>query len=146
MRISHLAAALLIGVGFSIVPAPAAFGQDEVAVEAVEASLPSGNFIKKKKKLQGGWEVVQRDGNTYIKFADDFRASKGPDLKVFLSPLDVATATGKTAAEGALNIGELQKTKGAQEYLVPADVNIADYSSVLVHCEKFSVLWGGGDL
>ena len=149
MRISHLAAALLIGASFSIVPAPAAFGQDEVAVEAVEAaqaSLPSGNFIKKKKKLKGGWEVVQRDGNTYIKFADDFSASKGPDLKVFLSPLSVADATGKTAAEGALNIGELQKTKGAQEYLVPADVNIADYSSVLVHCEKFSVLWGGGDL
>ena len=146
MRISSLAAALLIGAGFSVALSPAAFAQDAVAVEAVEASLPSGNFIKKKKKLKGGWEVVQRDGNTYIKFADDFSASKGPDLKVFLSPLSVADATGKTAAEGALNIGELQKTKGAQEYLVPADVNIADYSSVLVHCEKFSVLWGGGDL
>ena len=146
MRISSLAAALLIGASFSVALSPAAFAQDAVAVEAVEASLPSGNFIKKKKKPKGGWEVVQRDGNTYIKFADDFSASKGPDLKVFLSPLSVAEATGKTAAEGALNIGELQKTKGAQEYLVPADVNIADYSSVLVHCEKFSVLWGGGDL
>ena len=146
MRISSLAAALLIGASFSVALSPAAFAQDAVAVEAVEASLPSGNFIKKKKKLKGGWEVVQRDGNTYIKFADDFSASKGPDLKVFLSPLSVAEATGKTAAEGALNIGELQKTKGAQEYLVPAEVNIADYSSVLVHCEKFSVLWGGGDL
>ena len=146
MRISSLAAALLIGAGFSVALSPAAFAQDAVAVEAVGASLPSGNFIKKKKKLKGGWEVVQRDGNTYIKFADDFSASKGPDLKVFLSPLSVAEATGKTAAEGALNIGELQKTKGAQEYLVPAEVNIADYSSVLVHCEKFSVLWGGGDL
>ena len=146
MRISSLAAALLIGASFSVALSPATFAQDAVAVEAVEASLPSGNFIKKKKKLKGGWEVVQRDGNTYIKFADDFSASKGPDLKVFLSPLSVADATGKTAAEGALNIGELQKTKGAQEYLVPAEVNIADYSSVLVHCEKFSVLWGGGDL
>ena len=149
MRISSLAAALLVGVGFSIGVSPASFAQDAVAAEAVEAaeaSLPSGKFIKKKKKLKGSWEVVQRDGNTYIKFADDFRASKGPDLKVFLSPIDVATVTGKTATEGALNIGELQKTKGTQEYLVPAEVNIADYASVLVHCEKFSVLWGGGDL
>ena len=146
MRISSLAAALLVGVGFSIGVSPASFAQDAGAVEAVEASLPSGKFIKKKKKkLKGSWEVVQRDGNTYIKFADDFRASKGPDLKVFLSPLDVATVTGKTATEGALNIGELEKTKGAQEYLVPAEVNIADYASVLVHCEKFAVLWGGGD-
>ena len=146
MRISSLAAALLIGASFSVALSPASFAQDAVAVEAVEADLPSGNFIKKKKKLQGAWEVVQRDGNTYIKFADDFRASKGPDLKVFLSPLDVATVTGKTATEGAINIGELQKTKGAQEYLVPADVNLADYASVLVHCEKYAILWGGGDL
>ena len=64
MRISSLAAALLIGVSFSIAASPASFAQDAVAVEAVEASLPSGTFIKKKKKLKGGWEVVQRDGQT----------------------------------------------------------------------------------
>ena len=67
-------------------------------------------------------------------------------MKVFLSPLDISTVTGETAVNGAINLGELQKTKGAQEYILPAGVNIADYSSVLVHCEKFSILWGGAGL
>jgi hypothetical protein len=101
---------------------------------------------KKKKKLKGAWEVVERDGKTFIVFADDFRAANGPDLKIFLSPQTVADVTGKTAVNGAINIGELKATKGTQEYEVPAGVNLSDYNSVLVHCEAYSVLWGGGDL
>ena len=58
----------------------------------------------------------------------------------------MADATGNNAVDGSLNIGELKKTKGAQEYEVPAGVNLGDYGSVLVHCEAYSVLWGGGDL
>ena len=118
MRISSLAAALLIGVGFSIGVSPASFAQDAGAVEAVEASLPSGKFIKKKKKkLKGSWEVVQRDGNTYIKFADDFRASKGPDLKVFLSPLDVATVTGKQPLRARSILASWKKPKARRNIL-----------------------------
>jgi len=145
MRITYMISAIVLGTGLAFSAAPSAFAQDTAAV-TTEVSLPSGNFIKKKKKLKGSWEVVQRDGNTYIQFADDFVASRGPDLKVFLSPQSVADVTGDTAVDGAINIGELQKTKGMQEYLVPADVNLADYSSVLVHCEQYSVIWGGGDL
>ena len=46
----------------------------------------------------------------------------------------------------SINIGELEKTKGTQEYEIPANINLAGYGSVLVHCEAYSVLWGGGDL
>jgi len=146
MKITYMISAVVLGTGlaFSAVT-PAAIAQDAPAVTA-EVSLPSGTLTKKKKKLRGNWEVVQRDGNTYIQFDEDFVAARGPDLKVFLSPQSIADVTGKTAIEGALNIGELQKTKGAQEYLIPAEVNLSDYTSVLVHCEQYAVLWGGSDL
>ncbi|GAB5457001.1 MAG: hypothetical protein Hens3KO_00310 [Henriciella sp.] len=143
-RASHLITALALsftGLGLTAAPALA-----QASVTATAADLPSGTFIKKKKKLKGGWEVVQRGDKTVIVFADDFRASNGPDLKIFLSPKTVSEVTGKTAIDGALNIGELKSTKGTQEYEVPAGVNLDDYASVLVHCEAYSVLWGGGDL
>ena len=89
---------------------------------------------------------MARDGKKFIVFSDDFRAANGPDLKIFLSPKSIADATGKNAVDGSINIGELKKTKGTQEYEVPANINLADYGSVLVHCEAYSVLWGGGDL
>lgn len=117
-----------------------------VHAETVASYAVEGEFVRKSKRLKGGWEVVERDGKTFIVFHDDFRAAGGPDLKVFLSPQSVAAATGKTATKGAINLGELAKTKGVQEYEVPAGIDLADYGSVLVHCEAYSVLWGGGDL
>lgn len=119
----------------------------ETAVEATtNQALPSGEFVRKKKKLKGGWEVVQRGDKTFIVFGDDFRAAGGPDLKVFLSPTSISDVTGRTAVNGSINIGELQSTRGAQDYEVPAGIDLSDYSSVLVHCEEFAVLWGGSDL
>lgn len=146
IRFSSLALALAVSLSGVATVAPAAFAESSTATISVSAELPSGTFIKKKKKLKGAWEVVQRGDKTFIVFGDDFRAANGPDLKIFLSPKTVSDVTGKTAINGALNIGELKATKGAQEYEVPAGVNLADYSSVLVHCEAYSVLWGGGDL
>lgn len=118
--------------------APAAYAQ--------ETALPSGDFVKKQKRLKGAWSVEQRGDQTVIVFADDFRAARGPDLKVFLSPKTVSDVTGKTAVDGSVLLGELTATKGTQEYVVPAGVNLSDFESVLVHCEAYSVLWGGGDL
>jgi len=147
MRISSVVTAIALGASALTFSAPPALAQADLTVaSATEVTLPAGEFIRKSKKLKGNWSVVERDGNTYIQFADDFRAAGGPDLKVFLSPTSVADVTGETATNGAINLGELQKTRGAQEYLVPEGVNLADFSSVLVHCEAYSILWGGGSL
>ncbi|MFN3212284.1 MAG: DM13 domain-containing protein [Henriciella sp.] len=142
-----LLAAVAIGLTGTAIGAPALAQATAEAAVVQEASYEtSGDFIKKSKRLKGSWSVEQRDGKTFIVFADDFRAANGPDLKIFLSPKSIADATGKNAVDGSINIGELKKTKGTQEYEVPAGINLADYGSVLVHCEAYSVLWGGGNL
>ncbi len=146
IRFSPIAAALAVSLTGLAAAAPVAFAETSTASVAVTAELPSGTFIKKKKKLKGAWEVVQRGEKTFIVFGEDFRAANGPDLKIFLSPQTVSDVTGKTAVNGAINIGELKSTKGVQEYEVPVGVNLADFNSVLVHCEAYSVLWGGGEL
>jgi len=114
--------------------------------EIAATTSVSGDFIKKQKSIKGSWEVVQRGDQTVIVFGENFKAKNGPDLKVFLSPQSVANVTGKTATNGAVLLGELTSTKGVQEYVLPAGVEISDFGSVLVHCEAYSVLWGGGDL
>jgi len=144
IRLSPIATAFALSLAGIATAAPVAFA--DTATISVASELPSGTFVKKKKRLKGAWEVVERGDKTFIVFADDFRAANGPDLKIFLSPQTVSDVTGKTAVNGAINIGELKATKGAQEYEIPAGVNLADYNSVLVHCEAYSVLWGGGDL
>jgi hypothetical protein len=140
-------AAAAIGMTGMAIGAPALTQANAETAVVQEASYEtSGDFVRKSKRLKGSWTVEQRDGKTFIVFADDFRAANGPDLKIFLSPKSIADATGKNAVDGSINIGELKKTKGTQEYEVPAGINLADYGSVLVHCEAYSVLWGGGNL
>lgn len=103
-------------------------------------------FQKKTYALKGAVTVEQRGDQTVIVFSDDFRTKKGPDLKVFLSKNAVSAATGTNATTDAVRLGALSSNKGAQEYVLPAGVTLSDYSSVLVHCEAFSKLWGGADI
>jgi len=117
--------------------------------EIMTASAPafSGqNFTKKKYKIKGQWSVVQENGRTIIRFSEDFKTKNGPDLKVFLSPQSVGDVTGRTALDGAVTLGVLKSNKGTQDYIVPNGVSLTNFSSVLIHCEAFSVLWGGGSL
>lgn len=137
--LAALTLAVALPVAAPALTAPAA--QAEAA-----QTLPSGDFVRKSKRLKGSYEVVQRGDQTVIVFSKDFRAAGGPDLKVFLSPKNVSQATGKNATEGSVLLAELSSTRGTQEYIVPAGVNLADFGSVLVHCEEFAVLWGGSDL
>ena len=130
----------ICGVAQAQTPAPTATHQ------VAQASVPSGDFIKKKKSINGSWSVVQENGQTIIRFANDFKTKNGPDLKIFLSPQTIQSVNGKTATAGSLNLGVLKSTKGTQDYVVPAGVNLADFNSVLVHCEAYSILWGGGAL
>lgn len=143
--LAAIALALTATSGIAAVPAVAETIVS-VAASIETGQAASGTLERRSKRLQGGYEIVQRDGATFIRFDDSFRAARGPDLKVFLSPTAYGDVTGNTAVNGAINIGELQKTRGTQEYRLPDGVSLADYQSILVHCEEFSVLWGSSDL
>ncbi len=106
----------------------------------------SGSWVDKKYSINGNWEVMQReDGNWIIKFDENFKTKSGPDLKVFLSPQSIDEVTGKTATQGAVLLAKLTNNKGAQEYVLPSNIDINDFKSLLIHCEAYSVLWGGAN-
>ena len=114
---------------------------------ATAAFAEDGNdFVDKKYSISGDWYLVEEEGRTIIRFSDSFKTKGGPDLKVFLSPTSIDDASGKNATSGSVLLGALQSTSGGQDYVLPEGTNLSDFSSVLVHCEQFSVLWGGGAL
>ncbi len=104
------------------------------------------SFTKKKYNIKGQWSVVHEDGRTLIRLSEGFKTKNGPDLKIFLSPQSIGDVTGKTALDGAVTLGRLKSNKGTQDYIIPEGVSLANFSSILIHCEAFSVLWGGGSL
>jgi len=116
------------------------------AQASASSALQDQAFFKKKYRIKGTWSLVERDGKTFVKFSDDFKTKNGPDLKIFLSPKSADDVKGKNAVDGSLNLGVLKSNIGAQEYEIPADTDLSQFSTVLVHCEAYSILWGGGAL
>jgi len=123
-----------------------AYGAEVTPAVATQAQNISGDFVKKKYNIKGDWQILQQNGQTILRLSDDFKTKNGPDLKIFLSPQSVKTVNGQIATQGSVLISALNSNKGTQDYVIPSNLNLADFQSVLIHCEAFSVLWGGGDL
>ncbi|MEM9160647.1 MAG: DM13 domain-containing protein [Verrucomicrobiota bacterium] len=106
----------------------------------------SGDFEKRQKSLSGSWTIETQGGDLLLTLSQDFKASNGPDLKIFLSPNDFQKVNGRNAVNGSVLVAELTRTKGAQTYKLPPELQLSDFKSLLIHCEKYSVLWGGSSL
>lgn len=127
-KILLISAALLL--------APIAFAQD-----AVER-----DFIEKRYKIEGTLKIDVIENQTRITLSDDFKTKNGPDLKLFLTKKPVADLTGDDVISTGLKLGVLKSNKGGQSYIIPEDVDLSQYESLVIHCEAFTVLWGGVDL
>ncbi|MEO0527205.1 MAG: DM13 domain-containing protein [Bacteroidota bacterium] len=109
-------------------------------------SIKKGKFEKQNKSITGTFEIVKKDGGTYVVLSDDFKTKSAPDLKIFLSKKTVASVTGKNATKDAAFVAKLKKSKGGQSYKIPSNVSLANYKSILIHCEEYGVFWGGSNL
>lgn len=77
------------------------------------------------------------DGSQFLRL-EDFRSTNGPDLYVYL-------ATDKDAKD-FVNLGRLKANIGNQNYEVPQNTDLDKYDTVLIWCQKFSVLFGSAKL
>lgn len=112
-----------------------------VFVVAVHSESASGSWFKKTQRVSGSWTI---DGRTLT--LTGFKTKKAPDLKIFLSPHPVESLTNKNATRGAKRVALLRSPTGDQAYTLPAGVKLSDYRSIMIHCEKYSKLWGAAPL
>lgn len=106
----------------------------------------AGTWVDKQYSIKGGWSIEKKGDEHVIKFSEDFLTKSGPDLKVFLSPQTIEEVTGRTATTDSVLISVLQQVSGTQEYVIPASIDVSQFKSLLIHCEAYSVLWGGSNL
>lgn len=138
----HLACTLSVWL---LIVSPTVFAS-EVAAEVPIQTLYAGELSKKDKSIRGGWRIERRESGAVLVLREDFKARSGPDLKVFLSPTDFSSLRGGNAVAGSIALGELKSNRGSQEYVIPAGVDLGAFKSVIVHCEAYSVVWGGSAL
>jgi len=76
----------------------------------------------------------------------DFEVGPGPAYHVYLVPKASIRNNGDVKDAMYVDLGGLRAFKGSQRYSIPAGVNLKDYPSVVIWCERFSVLISPADL
>ncbi len=121
-------------------------GLAAIATAQADDAALSGDWTKKSYSIRGNWTIVTTDEGRFLELDDRFKTRNAPDLKLFLSTLPADSVTSGNAVSHGTLISPLESNKGAQRYRLPDGVDLADYESLVLHCERFSKLWGVSSL
>ncbi|MDF2379446.1 MAG: DM13 domain-containing protein [Candidatus Gracilibacteria bacterium] len=101
---------------------------------ATEPKNLSGVFIGSDHDVSGQVSLKQNtDGTATVTLGSSFSTEDGPELHVYLSN-----------GNSNVDLGDLKSLSGPSSYSVAAEY--ADYSSVLIWCKPFGVLFGSAEL
>ena len=109
------------------------------AEPATMTVLAQGEFYNIVHEGRGQVTVHQlADGSRFLRL-EDFEVLNGPELHVYLAPIDPVPETIGVEIEGAVDLGLLKGNVGSQNYDLPAELDLAQYKSVVIWCQPVRV-------
>ena len=111
--------------------------------------LAEGSFISHEHATTGTVRILELPDGSRVLRIEGLDTSDGPDLKVWLSDqpvIDGVDGWGVFDDGAYVSLGDLKGNRGNQNYPIPADVDLADYTAVSIWCERFAVSFGAAEL
>jgi hypothetical protein len=108
--------------------------------------LLSGSFHSVAHDTMGTAAVHELGGGKRVLRLTDFMTSNGPDVRVYLVAAADATDSDSVKNVGFVELGKLKGTEGAQNYDIPAEVDLVKYRAVTIWCARFGVNFGTAPL
>jgi len=78
--------------------------------------------------------------NDTVRLESDFEVGPGPKFHVYLVPKTDIKASSDVKGTMFVDLGRLRAFKGAQNFRIPAGVDLKKFRSVVIWCEAFGVL------
>lgn len=97
-------------------------------------------------KVEGSWKIERSGDQWVLKTGRNFNASKGPDVKVFLSKTPAEDVTRRNASQGSVFVQLLENFEGEMVIPLPSGVDPHEYQTLVLHCEKYTKLWGATEI
>jgi hypothetical protein len=143
---AYLLTALVLGVYLG-----ASVFLDDVVDERVASVAPAsgnelvaaGRFHSVRHSARGDARVVELARGGRVLTLTGFEVDNGPDLRVYLV---AGPATTESEVVEPLDLGGLKGNRGDQQYAIPAGVDVSRYSTVVIWCRAFSVLFARAPL
>ena len=102
-------------------------------------ALRQGSFYSIAHDGSGRATVYQlADGSRILRF-ESFEVLNGPDLHVYLAPIDPVPNSVGAEIPGSVDLGKLKGNIGDQNYDLPPDLDLAGFKSVVIWCQPFRV-------
>lgn len=123
----------------------------------MEEPMPPGEMTQVRILAQGelydlahhgmGTATVYQleDGSRVLRF-EQFEVLNGPELHVWLVPVDPVPDTIGVEIAGYADLGALKGNIGDQNYPIASDLNLDDFASVVIWCVPFRVPFNAAPL
>jgi len=117
--------------------------QEDMSTMAV---LVQGRFYDVAHEGMGDAIIyILADGSRVLRL-QDFEVLNGPDLHVWLVPVDPVPDTVGVEIAGYYDLGPLKGNAGNQNYDIPADLDLSAFKSVVIWCQPFRVPFAAAPL
>ena len=121
------------------------------STEVVESPevLAEGKFITHEHATTGSVKIIKYSDGSRILRIENLKTSNGPKLEVWLTDAPVIEGLDgwRVFDDGKFfNLGALKGNIGSQNYSIPSEINLDEYSSISIWCERFSVSFGAAAL
>ena len=112
----------------------------EDEMPSVEMSvLSQGSFYDIAHIGKGQALIYQLADGSRILRLQDFEVDNGPDLHVYLIPINPVPSSVGLEIPGSVDLGKLKGNLGDQNYEIPADLDLSQFQSVVIWCQPFRV-------
>jgi hypothetical protein len=138
-----------VAVGFFAFPYvfPPPVAMEELAPGDRSELVANGNFIHANPSdpiHYGKGKVTVYENAVYLE--PDFEVGPGPAFHVYLVPKASIRSSADVKDQMFVDLGGLRSFKGSQVYPIPDGVDLKKFPSVVIWCERFSVLISPADL
>lgn len=96
--------------------------------------VASGEFHNVAYSGSGSAQIRQLESGELVLSLQDFEVEAGPELRVFVTELEITDISTGIDMENSLDLGWLEALNGDQIYELPEDVDISRYQSVVIWC------------
>jgi hypothetical protein len=101
-----------------------------------------GRFASIAHPTEGDGLLVRMPDGSHLVRLEQFRTDNGPDVWVGVS----SAPAGSGDYASLRRLEPLKGNVGDQNYVIPADVDVAALRSVVIWCERFSVAFGDASI
>jgi hypothetical protein len=105
--------------------------------------LGAGRFESVRHDAEGRAQAIELAQGGRVLTLTNFEVDNGPDLRVYLV---AGPATSEGEVDDFEDLGGLKGNVGNQQYEISADLDLERYSTVVIWCRAFSVLFARAPL